>query len=198
MPSEPAYIRNFKRVLKGEVTAADLPTIERELYGGSDRARAVLLAAFVEAALQTFVQAQLRPTFLAEDFRLLFGANAPLGTFSAKILIAFAFNWYGPDTRHDLDLIRELRNGFAHSRSSFTFETAEVAAVCRQLRSPDSPGSFIPKGYLEAVSDSELRAASDKNHPRTRYIMTCHVVSHRLLSNSGAATGVISNQLDMP
>jgi hypothetical protein len=198
MPSEPAFIRNFKALSRGDITVADLATVEAELYGGSDRARAVLLASFVENALQTFLQAQLRPTFTAEYHRLLFGANAPISSFSAKILVAYAFNWYGPDTRYDLDLIRELRNGFAHSRSSFTFETKEVAAVCKQLRAPESPGAFIPRGYLEFVSHEELREASDKTHPRTRFIMTCHTVSHRLLSNSGAATGVLSNQLDMP
>jgi hypothetical protein len=193
MASDPAYIRNFKTLTRGNISEADLAAIERELYGVSDRARAVLLASFVENALQTFVGWHIRPSFTSENFRLLFGANAPLSSFSAKILTAYAFNWYGPDTRHDLDLIRELRNGFAHSRSSFSFETNEVSAVCAQFRAPESGGAFIPHTYLETVSADELEKASDSKHPRTRFIMTCHTVSNRLLSGHG-----LSLPLDLP
>lgn len=197
MANDPIYIREFKKLLKGEITAADLSAIEGELYGASDRARAVLLASFVENALQRFVQSKLRPSFQSGDYRHLFGFDAPLGTFSAKILIAYAFNWYGPDTRHDLNLIRELRNGFAHSRNSFEFETPAVAAMCRELRAPDSPGSFIPPSYIATVEHEKLPEARDKKHPRTRFLSACHTVSERLLSNSGLA-GISSHILDLP
>src|SRR5579859_3122373 len=43
MAVDPAYIRNFKALARGGISEADLAAIERELYGGSDRARAVLL-----------------------------------------------------------------------------------------------------------------------------------------------------------
>lgn len=192
---DPKYIRDFKALCRGDVTVADLPTIEGELYGGSDRARAVLLASFVENALTAFLEAKLRPSYPSGEYRLLFGSMAPLGTFSSKILVAYAFNWTGPDTYHDLDLIRELRNGFAHSRNSFTFETKEVAAVSQKLRSPDWGGSFIPQSYLATVPHDDLKAASDKRHPRTRFLSACHTIAERLLSNSNIA---VSYPLDLP
>jgi hypothetical protein len=199
MATDPVYIRQFKELIKdNNITEADIAAIEAELYGGSDRATGVLLASFVENGLNTFLRAQTRPSFSEYDKGLLFGMNSPLGTFSAKIIAAYSFNWFGPDTRHDLNLIRVLRNGFAHSRNSFTFETPQVAAVCAQLRAPESPGAFIPHGYLSIVTDDELQNASNLKHPRTRFIATCHMISGRLLSNSQNITGVLSAPLDMP
>jgi hypothetical protein len=184
MADDPGYIREFKAFVRGDLTYQDLPAIEAELYGANDRARAVMLGAVTETALTIFVKHATRPTFNRDDNRLLFDFNGPLGTFSAKILVAYAFNLFGPDTRHDLDLIRLLRNQFAHSRKSFNFEMAPVANVCAHLKAPDSAGAFIPFGYPNSVSHEELPAASDKKHPRTRYIMTCHIVADRLPRNS--------------
>lgn len=197
MRKEAAYVRDFKALQKGEVTAATLAALEVELYGASDRARAVLLPAFVENALERYLKSKLRPTFPSSDYRRLFGFEAPLGSFSAKIQMVYAFNWCGPHTYHDLGIIRELRNGFAHSRNSFEFTTPEVAAMCRELRAPDSPGSFIPQSYLATVADDKLAEASNKKHPRTRFLSACHTISERLLSNAGVS-GISRYELDLP
>jgi hypothetical protein len=186
MPTEPTYIRNFKAFTRGDLTFADLPKLEDELYGSNDRASAVMLAAVVETSLEIFIRSKIRPTFNSDDMRLLFDFRGALGDFASKTLIAYSFNFFGPDTRHDLDLIRVMRNEFAHSRRSFDFEAPAVTAVCQYLRAPDSVGAFIPHGYLASVRHEELAAASDKTHPRTRYIMTCHIVSERLLRNAGS------------
>lgn len=69
--------------------------------------------------------------------------------------------------------------------------------MCQELRAPDSPGSFIPHSYLAIVADDKLKEASDKTHPRTRFLSACHTVSHRLLSNAGVA-GISAHILDMP
>ena len=184
MTTDPSYVRDFKAFVRGDLTYDDLPAVETELYGTNDRARGVLLAAVTENALTIFVRHALREEINSDDRRLLFDQNGPLGTFSTKILVAYAFKLFGPDTRHDLDLIRLLRNQFAHSRKSFTFEAPVVARVCDHLRSPDAAGAFIPHGYLNSVPQVELSAASDKKHPRTRFIMACHIVADRLLRNS--------------
>jgi hypothetical protein len=185
MPREPQYIRDFKKFAAGDPVFGDLPKLEAEVYGTNDRARSVMLAAIVETSLEIFLRRQTRPSLSTDDARLLFDFRGPLGDFSSKILVGYAFNFYGPNTRHDLDLVRTLRNGFAHARISFDFTTTAVAAVCTQLRAPDDPGAFIPHGWLSAVPHEDLGDASDKTHPRTRYIATCHILSERFLSNAG-------------
>lgn len=44
----------------------------------------------------------------------LFRHNGPLSTFSARLDMAFALYLIGEKTRHDLDIIRDIRNDFAH------------------------------------------------------------------------------------
>jgi hypothetical protein len=88
---------------------------------------------------------------------------------------------YGSTTRSDLDLIRLLRNTFAHSRMPFDFGTPEVRAVCDQLKIVDFPESQIPYGYLNRISDGKLKGAPDLTDPKTRFISTCHNISYRML-----------------
>src|SRR3954465_14012986 len=98
-----------------------------------------MLASFTEAALERFLRSKIRPNYSADDIRRLFEFSGILGSFGAKIIASYAFNWVGAETKHDLDIIRLLRNEFAHSRKSFGFSDPPVAAVCGQLRSPDWP-----------------------------------------------------------
>lgn len=196
MPKEPAYIRNFKTFAKGNPSFGDLPKIEAEVYGANDRARAVMLSAIVETALEIFIRNKTRPTLNSDDTSKLLDQSGLLGDFGAKILAGYAFNFYGPDTRYDMDLIRILRNGFAHSRRHFQFTTPEVAGICLQLRAPDSSGAFIPHAWLRLASRDDVRDASDTKHPRTRYVMTCHIIAERLLSNAGQPLD--QGPLDLP
>jgi hypothetical protein len=177
MVNDPAYVRNFKEFARGEVTIADLPGLESELYGASDRASAVLWAAVAETALTALLKAKLRTT--PDEKRRLFGAEGPLGTFSSKTAIAYAISLIGPVTRRDLDLIRLLRNEFAHSRKHFGFDSEPVAAVCEQLKTPDTDGASIPFGPLSTASRTQT--ANDLKNPKTRYFSACHTVALRML-----------------
>jgi DNA-binding MltR family transcriptional regulator len=56
----------------------------------------------------------------------LFGPMKPLSSFSAKIRMGFALRLYGERTFHDLELLRELRNLFAHGKLAIDFNTPGV------------------------------------------------------------------------
>jgi hypothetical protein len=61
-----------------------------------------------------------------EDEDRLYVGAAPLSSFSAKILVAYALGLIGPKARHDLDKIREIRNVFAHAKIDVSFDTPAV------------------------------------------------------------------------
>lgn len=131
---------NKQRSLR-EITAeapdlADFMDILGELEGQHDRAAAIILAAQVESALRAVILSRMVP-FSEKDEADLFGPPGPLCTFSGKIKIAFGLGAYGPDTRVDLETIREIRNAFAHARKPIKFETPEIAEKCAKLRAPD-------------------------------------------------------------
>jgi hypothetical protein len=176
-----AYVRDLKAFARGGLDLDDLPALEAELYGANDRASAVMLGSFLESSLTTFLTHQLRMDLNNDDRRRIFDHQGPLGTFASKIILTYALKLVGPITRHDLDLIRILRNEFAHSRKHFGFETPVVTEVCKHLQTPDLPDSTTPFGpFSRAIDGTE----SDKNHPRTRYRSACHTISVSLLRNA--------------
>jgi hypothetical protein len=181
MTSDPAYVRDFKDFTKGELVPANLHTYEQEAYGGSDRARAIMLSVVAENALDDLVRSKIRSTLNSATRKQLFGFDGIFGSFGAQILVAYSLGWINENSRHDLDHIRIIRNGFAHCLKPFDFETPECAVICAHLKCPDDPGYLIPHGYLQAIPDEMLMAASDPNHPRTRYVKACHIMAERLL-----------------
>src|SRR5206468_13039259 len=115
----------------------------------NDLASAVMLGAIVENAVAASVKSLMRPDINADIRRALFDHNGPLRTFSSKTATAYAFGGIGPVTRHDIDLIRELRNEFAHSRKSFDFNQKEVADVCAKLELPNRAEAIVPEEFLK-------------------------------------------------
>jgi mannitol operon repressor len=69
----------------------------------------------------------------SREGQLVEGANAPLGTFSARIEACYALGLTSDDEHNDLTLIRRIRNEFAHNIET-TFGTPSIVSRCSQLR----------------------------------------------------------------
>jgi hypothetical protein len=178
--SKEASVRAFKSLADADPVNTDLSAIESELYrSGSDRAIAVMFGSYVETGLKRYLLSKLRDDLDSNDRSKLFDFVGPLGDFASKITIAYAFTLIGPVTRSDLEIIRQLRNGFAHSRVSFNFDTPAVRAVCEHFQIVDQVGSDIPFNYLDKVPDGDVANAADKTHPKTRFVITCHNIAYR-------------------
>ena len=181
MSNEPTYIKNLKTLARADPKSENFEALEREMYtSGSDRATAVLFASFVEINLENFIVSKLRPNLNSDDRKQLFDYEGAIGTFSSKIIIAYAFKLIGPVTRFDLNLIRILRNEFAHSRIPINFDTPEVKSVCDKLKLADLPASISPFGLLNRWHREGMEYAQNINHPKTRYICACHNASYRM------------------
>lgn len=187
----PSYLRKLKAFTRGSRSVSDLFALESELsYGLSDRAVAVLLGAMVEDTLRIWLLSHMRDDLSADEHNRLFGPDGASGTFSNKIMLAYAVGAIGSTTRHDLDLIRTLRNEFAHSRRPITFETDVVRAVCTELKFPDLEDVSTPKSYIDSAPPDARHKAMDVKHPRTRFFSACHTIAYRMirLSAGPAAT----------
>jgi hypothetical protein len=171
----------------------DLPAMELEFYTAGDRAAVILQASNVENILQGVIEKKMRQP-LSRDLReRLFEGNGPLSSFASKINVAYALRLFGDVFRHDLDLIRELRNGFAHARHPMTLSTLQVAAVCKNLKLPDDAQRRVgPQAYYDRFPD--LAVAADQSHPRTRFTVACHTISVRLLES---VPGLEAGHLDL-
>jgi DNA-binding MltR family transcriptional regulator len=83
-----------------------------EFQAESDRACAVLGAAFLDEQLRSLLE-----SFFVDDQRKvkeLFYQSGPLASFSSRTSLAYVLGFLSPSEVHDLDLIRKIRNDFAH------------------------------------------------------------------------------------
>ncbi len=84
-----------------------------KLMNEGERGAVLLGAARLEAALEKLLKSILSPHPDGNDN--LFQPDRPLGSFSAKISLAFRLSLIDKPVEHALQMIRKVRNDFAHS-----------------------------------------------------------------------------------
>lgn len=97
----------------------------------SDRGAVLSFAAVIEERLKEVIL-----LFLMENkssLKLLDGFNAPLGTFSAKILMAHALGLISDKEFKEIQTLRKIRNRFAHSLEKIDFETDDIKSMLYTL-----------------------------------------------------------------
>jgi hypothetical protein len=175
---EPAYVTDLKRYARAHPTEADLSDLEKEVHGLNDRAVALIWPATTELALANAILRKFRPLSSTEA-KELFERDGPIATFSLKTRFAYVLGIFGPQTRKDLDLIREIRNAFAHSRRPLRFSVNEVKRACDFLHAPDQPTRQAPASLIMEANLDEAKI--DMSDPRTRYIVACFSIDHHLI-----------------
>ena len=152
-----------------EETIEHIASIFIETLNVSDRVAAISCAALLDDILGAVLAARFIK--LGKDWqdRIFSDPSATLGTFYSKILIGYAIGVFGPMTRANLDIIRSVRNDFAHSATPLTFDEEDIAKKCRRLvvlHPSTIPSEYIPEWIIEA-----------SNKPRNRYISTSQWLS---------------------
>lgn len=84
----------------------------------SDRGAILVASSLLEQSLESIIKDKLiGPVEGVEKDPLFKGANPPLGTFSAKIEVAYRLKLIDEDQKKTLNTFRSLRNKFAHTVS---------------------------------------------------------------------------------
>ena len=104
-----------------------------ELLGSSDRACAIVGASYVERSLILLIQTKMREFTKPESDALFFEDRAILKTFSERTEIAYALELITKEEKRTLDIIRRIRNAFAHAIRPITFENDLIKAACESL-----------------------------------------------------------------
>jgi hypothetical protein len=122
----------------------------------------------------------MRKDLKSDERSKLFGFEGAVGTFSAKIIVAYAMKIIGPITYSDLNIIKLLRNEFAHSRVPFDFQTPQVIAVCNELQVPKLPDSN--SSFPLMTTNAPSRFGITGIPPSwTLFVSACHNIAYRLL-----------------
>jgi mannitol operon repressor len=115
------------------VKSEDIQGLLEELRGESDRAVAIIGAALLDEWLK-----QLIAGFLVDDLgkvdSLPRGPLAPLGSFASRRSASYCVGLITGDEYHDLEIVRRIRNIFAHEFYGLSFSDAKVKDICAALR----------------------------------------------------------------
>jgi DNA-binding MltR family transcriptional regulator len=136
----------------------------------TDRGCALVAAAWVDDALAAYVRAVLRPEQQLAD--QLFQSEGPLGTFSSHIKIAYMLGLIEQYEYKDLEIIRSIRNEFAHVRQNLRFTTQHIKARCNNLH---------------AAKAFHLGAGSAIRSPRQKFLLSVYFLADCLLSSAKEA-----------
>jgi DNA-binding MltR family transcriptional regulator len=128
----------------------------------TDRGLAITSSAMLDHLLASLIE-----KFLVDDKKatkeLLCNSMSPLGTFASRIAIAYSLGLISSNERNDLNIIREIRNKFAHKAVNISFETEIIGKYIIKLK--------IPK----LISITELKR--QERTSRSIYIDTVSMIS---------------------
>lgn len=119
----------------------------------NDRGYCLLVSSLLENAVDGVLTVQISH-FASKEREAFFDSHGAAGAFSRKIALLHAFKIVGKVTRRNLDIIREIRNAFAHGKVPLTFETPEVKAMCDELKLID------PRSPTKTISDNHQGSGS--------------------------------------
>ncbi len=149
--------------------------IIEELESQTDRGAAIIGASLLDKRLEKAIRVHLLDNKVTDE---LFKSQV-LGSFSAKIDLAYSLGLYGKKSYDDLNLIRRIRNEFAHFDTPLNFASESVANRCAELWFPKkveiNNQPLSPKEpraqYLRAINilNSLLWQAIQENYTRVEW-----------------------------
>jgi hypothetical protein len=181
---DPGSIKTLKDYSKYIPGSDDLrgAFLKAGAVGVDDRAMAVVTSSLLEGTLSILIMSKFG--FVDQTGKNeLFENDGPLSTFSSKIIMGAALHLYGPETRSDLDTIREIRNGFAHSRLDLSFSSVQVVNVCKRLK-------FMQRWRATHKDDEKGLSSAAPFDPRIEYFLAAWFL--------GMAFDDLSNDIFLP
>jgi hypothetical protein len=133
---------------------------------------AILGAVLVEHELDTSLRKRMNITD-DEEWEKIVAESGPLNSFSRKIVLGRTLRIYSDDTRENLDIVRSVRNAFAHSRRIIDFSHH---LVCKELDSIK-----VPKGGTKTYG------SVIKYPPQQRYVRLCFLLAGELMRKRTSA-----------
>ena len=154
-----------KKKKKEPISYASLKEATASFTKQVDRGSALIAAAWADDALE----ASLRCFFLPDKAILdqVFQPEGSLGTFSGRTKLAYLLGIITPSLRSDLEIIRGIRNDFAHVRQPMRFTDQTVKDRCNSL---------IAASAFEDGTGRIIRS------PRQRFLVSAYLAAEYLVA----------------
>jgi DNA-binding MltR family transcriptional regulator len=142
----------------------NMETFFKELGGESDRACALIAGAAISDGLRDLLKLYFVKLEEVDIDHLLYDQNASLGDFASRTDVSFALGLISPKERLVANVIRRIRNQFAHTLAQIDFSHELIIAELSKI-SPGKPSSNeVVKGGFIRISLAlylALRARGD-------------------------------------
>ncbi|MBE8968698.1 hypothetical protein IQ277_21490 [Nostocales cyanobacterium LEGE 12452] len=128
-------IETIKATPQGEsqrLALEEIISFRTTLTEETDRGCALMASAYLDSELEKLIKAKLvNNENVAKE---LFTQNGSLGSFSARINFAYLLGLISNTTKRNLNILRKIRNEFAHIASPLSFKTPDISSRCNELR----------------------------------------------------------------
>jgi len=142
--------------------------------GESDRACAVLAGAFLDSLLERL----LRRAIVQNAPSSIFDGQGPLATFSAKIDMAYSLGFLPNPEHRDLNIIRKIRNDFAHAVDHDpSFSTNSVADRTQSLLTLTF---LVENNHMATTPIPEAELQLIVGNPRRRFEVAVAILTANL------------------
>jgi DNA-binding MltR family transcriptional regulator len=99
-----------------------------ELQDESPRAAVIIASAFLDAQLRAILLNSFVDKKAGEEL-----LESDLSTFSSRIKTSYSMGLISESIFHDLNIIRKIRNKFAHQMHGYSFDEPEIVNWCNSL-----------------------------------------------------------------
>jgi DNA-binding MltR family transcriptional regulator len=163
----------------------DMAVLAEINRGASDRALGIIAASLVEIHLTKLI----RQVFITETKsggketvqEWMFHSSGPLGAFSNKIRLAYLMGLISAEFFKNLEIMRDIRNRFAHRTEIGSFDIPEISSRCFNFTIVDKYVIDPPNGIHgdpSALFGFENPGAAHKlKNPRERYVLSAQIFS---------------------
>jgi hypothetical protein len=132
---------------------AEFTAYKKVMFGESHRSCALMASAYVEHMILGLIRTKLIILTEKEENTLFFEEGSTLGTFAARVDIAYGLGLITPEQKSDLNIIRRVRNVFAHAIKDIDFQHPLIQNECEKFK---------------------FRPPSAETRTKDLYIMACH------------------------
>ena len=129
--------------------AEDLAKFVEELKNETDRGLPLVGTALIDDRLKETLKAFCIDSKSSK--KLITEGNAPLGTFSSRLDSCHALGLIDDYEYSEINLLRKVRNEFAHAKHGISFNTDKIKGYCSTLK------SSLPEGEDYPLSNSRFK-----------------------------------------
>jgi hypothetical protein len=135
---------------KVQKVVEDLRNAWIAVYRQSHTPVVIKAAGMLEYDLERSIIRTMRP-LKKKMMKRLFSGYGPISTFAAKIDIAFALDIITLEVHEELHKIRDIRNKFAHSKSSISLDLPPLISLFNKLKRPPTASGSYDQVFVACV-----------------------------------------------